>query len=72
MAIGVITDKKKGRRDQQVYQESVTASLSCEFDDDAVEHDDGEEEEAEVVDAEAELVLGEVLSSVQKVCHHCY
>lgn len=72
MAIGVITDKKKGRRDQQVYQESVTASLSREFDDDAVEHDDGEEEEAEVVDAEAELVLGEVLSSVQKVCHHCY
>lgn len=72
MAIGVITDKKKkGRRDQQVYQESVTASLSCKFDDDAVEHDDGEEE-AEVVDAEAELVLGEVLSSVQKVCHHCY
>lgn len=64
---------KKKRPPKTTYQDSVAAPLDREFDHDTVDHDDEEEEgddedEQEGCDAETEMVLKEVLSSVQKVC----
>jgi hypothetical protein len=57
-AIGVVKDDKK-----YVYQDSVTAPLSREHDDDA----GGDTEELEENMAAAET-LGEVLTAIPKVC----
>ncbi|KAF7966527.1 hypothetical protein HWV62_38044, partial [Athelia sp. TMB] len=47
--IGAFKPKgKKGKGGEQVYQESVTVSLDRKNDDDAVDQDDGENEDGEV------------------------
>ena len=70
--IGAIkNDKKDGT--ETAYQDSVTAPIGCEHDDDAVgQEDDNDDEEPEPPPApkEQEVVLREVSSAVGKVRNH--
>lgn len=65
-AIGAFSNNIKGSS----YQDSVAAPLDRVFDDDAVEQDDGDDDEGEL-DAEEEATFREVLSAVQKVRFLC-
>jgi hypothetical protein len=62
-------DKKKKDKYKGAYQESVTAPLGCEHDDNVVGHTDGDNGANDTPEyKDPELLLTEVLSAVEKVC----
>lgn len=64
-AIGTFKDNKK-KHSNGAYQDSVTAPIGREHDDDAINRDD-ENDEDEDEDPDPEVMLREVLSAVEKV-----
>ncbi|TDL19647.1 hypothetical protein BD410DRAFT_684736, partial [Rickenella mellea] len=63
-AIGAITPSSRAAAENAVYQESVTAPVSCEFDDEAVGNNDNGEDSDNNSQGE---VLNEVLTAVEKL-----
>ena len=61
-------DKKKKDKYEGAYQDSITAPLGHEHDDDVVGQLDGGDEDPDISESDPELHLMEVLSAIEKVC----